>query len=258
LKHVSLLIAILIISTAAVTLIVVFHGSDNDSETTQFNQSCKVKFTTESDLTLNTEMTKVDKHLIKLPEFIAASDGKYNGVAKYVWQQNTSSDKDHSFDIYYDFDDYDIILKTHTHCNVPSMSQSEVHSIHSELMGSDSILFDTKAKRHSNNSIEEGRVEVKGPQSAFWFVVTGEDNENVYFEIGSLSGQIKTNGTPMELTKVTPDTYEIKICNSDQGNCASDEISIDTTVGPTVSCKYDDENESFLVCSTTQNDSNTN
>lgn len=251
-KRIPLLITILIIAAAAITLIVVFHNSTLESS--KYNQSCKVEFTTESNLTLNTDLTNMSKHLTELSEFITASDGNYNGVAKYEWQQDTYGDG-HSFDIYYDFDDYDIILKTHTHCYVPFMSPGEVHSIHAELMGADSIFFETKAKRHSHNSIEQGRVEVKGPQTAFWFMVAGESNDKVYFEIGSLSGQIKTDGTPMELTKVSADTYEIKICDSQRDNCASDEIYIDTTMGPTVSCKYDDKNNDgntpYLLCSST-------
>ena len=110
-KRLPLLIVILVIAIVGIiTLGSVFHESYESYESSKYNQSCKVEFTTESDLTLNTDKTDVNKHLTQLSEFIPASDGDYNGVVKYEWNQNVYGESDKIFNVYYDFDDYDIIL----------------------------------------------------------------------------------------------------------------------------------------------------
>jgi len=70
----------------------------------------------------------------------------------------------------------------------------------------------------------------------------------VFYSIGdNLSGKIYGNGDPLVVTHVSDKTYEIKICETDLDNCATDEIYIATDSAPSIVCEYK-KNTPSLSC----------
>ena len=251
-KNTSYIIIISII--IATTLIILGIVINNDTlENTKYDDSCKVFITTTSDLTLNTELTKVNDHLKEISYNIPASDGKYNGDFKYRFNQALGQSGP-SFDVYYDVDGYNAMMKIHTHCwsdADPSHTVSEVRSMSVKLDGgSQDILFSVSDKLHKKNGAEHGYVSLyqADTDTGFWFEVIG-NNEQVFYSVDNRSGKIFADGTPLAITHVPVDTYDITICDTNLENCATDEIYINTKIAPTISCDYNQDTDTpSLIC----------
>jgi len=211
-----------------------------------YDNFCKVHITTTNDLTLNTDLTQVTKHFQELSSNVpASSDEEYYGEIKYGWD-----DKNPSFNVYYDVDATNAIMKIHAHCNTPFLEYPQVHSMSVEMVGgSQDILFSVSKKiKDVNGGPNMGFVKLhQSDKTGFWFEVTGT-SEQVFYSIGdNLSGKIYGNGDPLVVTNVPDKTYEIKICETDLNNCATDEIYIATDSAPVILCDYK-KNTPSLSC----------
>lgn len=241
----TIIISVIIIGITSGTLGIMYN--DDVFGGTSYDNNCRVHITTTNDLTLNTKLTDVTKHFKELsPNVPASEDDEYYGEIKYGW----NGSKNPSFNVYYNVDATNAILKIHAHCYTPFLAYSEVHSMSVEMVGgSQDILFSASKKiKDVNGGPDMGYVKLyPSDKTGFWFEVTGT-SEQVFYSIGdNLSGKIYGNGDPLVVTHVSDKTYEIKICETNLNKCATDEIYIATDSAPLISCEYK-KNTPSLSC----------
>lgn len=244
-----LLLIILIIISVVTVVIIIFAPTPNLQH---YESECAVNFTTTQELTINKQLTNMqDPHFENLAYAILPTDGEYSQAVKYGWTQDTGQ-KGPSFDVYYNVYEYEnMLIKIHTHC-YDGFSDHGVKSMNYEFVGQQGILFSGSTKIKESSGIDTGYFKIEGPGTGFFLAVTDVNNlgtfEKVYYGIGSLSGQINAEGLPISFTNVTPDTYNVNICDLNLNSCVSDEIYIDTTIAPIIECEYDPSTSS-LQCS---------
>jgi len=224
-------------------------------DTKIWNYHCQVNVNTPTDLTLVKELTHphpYSNHWDPLQSSINKSNDKFT---KFGSDQSEGGGDGSSFDMYYDFKDYDVRSHFHTHCawTAHDAADFQVHKVTAELKGRQNMLFEVNANKNeicgkcdAEDNNNQGHFNVnKLHDTGIWFELTLPDSDYAYeadsYQVILREGDDYVLQSPNHLTGYTDvktGPREIQVCLSNGDDCATSNITLKTSDVPVVSCEY--------------------